>query len=136
VALKNVIGIDHAVVVVRDLDKAAENWKRLGPKVLGGLFCPSGTICGLAGALLANNTEFVSPASISWTRSDDLMVILGGWARCSARCWARSFCLVLEEFLSQITQDWALIMAPALSQVVLFGRGGIAGPLGRLQRLG
>jgi hypothetical protein len=30
VAIKNVIGIDHAVVVVRDLDKAAENWKRLG----------------------------------------------------------------------------------------------------------
>jgi hypothetical protein len=30
VALKNIIGIDHAVVVVRDLDKAAENWKRLG----------------------------------------------------------------------------------------------------------
>jgi hypothetical protein len=30
VALKNVIGIDHAVVVVRDLDNAAENWKRLG----------------------------------------------------------------------------------------------------------
>jgi hypothetical protein len=30
VALKNVIGIDHAVVVVRHLDKAAENWKRLG----------------------------------------------------------------------------------------------------------
>ena len=29
-ALKNVIGIDHAVVVVKDLDKAAENWKRLG----------------------------------------------------------------------------------------------------------
>src|SRR6476646_4647739 len=30
VALKNLIGIDHAVVVVRDLDKAAENWQRLG----------------------------------------------------------------------------------------------------------
>jgi Glyoxalase-like domain len=30
VALKNVIGIDHAVVVVGDLDRAAENWKRLG----------------------------------------------------------------------------------------------------------
>jgi hypothetical protein len=30
VGLKNVIGIDHAVVMVRDLDKAAENWKRLG----------------------------------------------------------------------------------------------------------
>src|SRR5437764_12698855 len=30
VALENVIGIDHAVVLVRHLDAAAENWKRLG----------------------------------------------------------------------------------------------------------
>jgi hypothetical protein len=30
VALKNIVGIDHAVVVTRDLDQAAENWKRLG----------------------------------------------------------------------------------------------------------
>jgi hypothetical protein len=30
VALKNVIGIDHAVVVVKDLDHAAENWRQLG----------------------------------------------------------------------------------------------------------
>ena len=29
-ALKNVVGIDHAVVMVKQLDKAAENWKRLG----------------------------------------------------------------------------------------------------------
>lgn len=29
-ALKNVIGIDHAVVMVRELDRAAEHWKRLG----------------------------------------------------------------------------------------------------------
>jgi len=30
VTLKNVIGIDHAVVMVRNLDQAAENWRRLG----------------------------------------------------------------------------------------------------------
>jgi hypothetical protein len=30
VALKNVIGVDHAVVMARDLDKAAEGWRRLG----------------------------------------------------------------------------------------------------------
>ncbi len=29
-ALKNVIGIDHAVVMVKDLDAAAENYRRLG----------------------------------------------------------------------------------------------------------
>jgi catechol 2,3-dioxygenase-like lactoylglutathione lyase family enzyme len=28
--LKSIIGIDHAVIVVQDLDKAAENWRRLG----------------------------------------------------------------------------------------------------------
>jgi hypothetical protein len=28
--LKNIAGIDHAVVIVRELDQAAENWKRLG----------------------------------------------------------------------------------------------------------
>jgi len=30
VALKNVVGIDHAVVMVKELDKAAEHWKQLG----------------------------------------------------------------------------------------------------------
>src|SRR5919197_6918 len=30
VALKNIIGIDHAVVMVKDLDKAAENYRQLG----------------------------------------------------------------------------------------------------------
>src|SRR6476646_3341896 len=34
VALKNVIGVDHAVIVVGDLDKAAENWRRLGFSVV------------------------------------------------------------------------------------------------------
>lgn len=29
-ALSNVIGVDHAVIVARDLDDAAANWKRLG----------------------------------------------------------------------------------------------------------
>jgi hypothetical protein len=30
VTIKSIAGIDHAVVVVRDLDAASENWKRLG----------------------------------------------------------------------------------------------------------
>ena len=29
-ALKNVVGVDHAVVMAKDLDKAAEGWRRLG----------------------------------------------------------------------------------------------------------
>jgi branched-chain amino acid transport system permease protein len=42
--------------------------------------------------------------------------------------------LVLEEFLSQVTEYWALIMGPLLLLVVLFGRGGIMGLVGRFSR--
>ena len=42
--------------------------------------------------------------------------------------------LLLEEFLSQLTEYWAIIMGPLLLMVVLFGRGGIMGLLGRISR--
>jgi branched-chain amino acid transport system permease protein len=99
-------------------------------------FVISGTICGLAGALLANNTDFVSPAVMYWTRSGDLMVmvILGGMGSLFGPVIGAIVYLMLEEFLSQVTEYWALIMGPLLLLIVLFGRGGILGVLGRLHR--
>jgi branched-chain amino acid transport system permease protein len=99
-------------------------------------FVISGTICGLAGALLANNTDFVSPAVMYWTRSGDLMVmvILGGMGSLFGPVLGAIVYLVLEEALSQVTEYWALIMGPLLLLIVLFGRGGINGLLGRLRR--
>jgi branched-chain amino acid transport system permease protein len=99
-------------------------------------FVISGTMCGLAGALLANNTDFVSPAVMFWTRSGDLMVmvILGGMGSLFGPVIGAIVYLVLEEFLSQLTEYWALIMGPLLLLIVLFGRGGIMGLLGRLSR--
>jgi branched-chain amino acid transport system permease protein len=99
-------------------------------------FVIAGTMCGLAGALLANNTDFVSPAVMYWTRSGDLMVmvILGGMGSLFGPVIGAIVYLVLEEFLSQVTEYWAMIMGPLLLLIVLFGRGGIFGLLGRLQR--
>lgn len=99
-------------------------------------FVISGTMCGLAGALLANNTDFVSPAVMYWTRSGDLMVmvILGGMGTLVGPVMGAVVFLLLEEFLSQITEYWALIMGPLLLLIVLFGRGGIMGLLGRFDR--
>src|SRR5471030_2589635 len=97
-------------------------------------FVIAGTLCGLAGALLANNTDFVSPAVMYWTRSGDLMVILGGMRSLFGPVLGAILYLVLEEFLSQITEYWALIMGPLLLLIVIFGRGGIIGLLGRLSR--
>ena len=98
-------------------------------------FVISGTLCGLTGALLANNTDFVSPAVMYWTRSGDLMVmvILGGMGSLFGPVIGAIIYLVLEEFLSQVTEYWALIMGPLLLLIVLFGRGGIDGLLGRLR---
>lgn len=99
-------------------------------------FVISGTICGLAGALLANNTDFVSPASMYWTRSGDLMVmvILGGMGSLFGPVLGTIAFLLLEEALSQFTEYWALIMGPLLLLIVLFARGGIDGMLGRARR--
>ena len=99
-------------------------------------FVISGTMCGLAGALLANNTDFVSPAVMYWTRSGDLMVmvILGGMGTLFGPVIGAVVYLLLEEFLSQLTEYWAIIMGPLLLLIVLFGRGGIMGLLGRLNR--
>ena len=96
-------------------------------------FVISGTMCGLAGALLANNTDFVSPSIMYWTRSGDLMVmvVLGGMGSLFGPVLGAIVYLVLEEFLSQLTEYWALIMGPLLLLIVLFGRGGIMGLLGR-----
>jgi branched-chain amino acid transport system permease protein len=99
-------------------------------------FVIAGTMCGLAGALLANNTDFVSPATMYWTRSGDLMVmvILGGMGSLFGPVLGAIVYLLLEEALSQVTEYWALIMGPSLLLIVLFGRGGIMGLLGRLRR--
>jgi branched-chain amino acid transport system permease protein len=71
-----------------------------------------------------------------WTRSGDLMVmvILGGMGTLFGPVMGAVVYLLLEEFLSQITEYWALIMGPLLLLVVLFGRGGIMGLFGRLNR--
>jgi branched-chain amino acid transport system permease protein len=99
-------------------------------------FVIAGTMCGLAGALLANNTDFVSPAVMYWTRSGDLMVmvILGGMGSLFGPVIGAIVYLLLEEFLSQVTEYWAMILGPLLLLIVLFGRGGIDGLLGRFNR--
>jgi branched-chain amino acid transport system permease protein len=98
-------------------------------------FVIAGTLCGLAGALLANQTDFVSPAMMYWTRSGDLiiMVVLGGMGSAFGPLFGAVALLVLEEVLSGITEYWQIILGPLLLLVVLFARGGIDGLLGKVR---
>lgn len=94
----------------------------------------AGMICALAGVLFANQTEFVSPAYMTWQRSGELlvMVILGGVGTLHGAIIGAAAYLLLEDGLASLTEHWKMIFGPLLILVVLFGRGGIAGALGQL----
>jgi branched-chain amino acid transport system permease protein len=99
-------------------------------------FVIAGTICGLAGVLLANHTDFISPAMMHWTRSGDLIVmaVLGGMGSVLGPVVGAVAFLLFEEALAGVTEHWQIIMGPLLLAVVLFARGGIDGMLASLRR--
>jgi len=110
-------------------------------------FVIAGMLCGLAGVLLANQADFISPATMHWTRSGDLIVmaVLGGMGSVIGPVLGAVALLVLEETLPHIISGvggfltgqsmtaareyWALVLGPMLLLVVLFARGGIDGIL-------
>src|SRR6185437_388423 len=89
----------------------------------------AGMICALAGVLLANAAELVSPAYAAWQRSGDLliMVILGGAGSVHGAILGAAAVVFTEEVLGRLTEHWRLIYGPLLILAVLFLRGGLAG---------
>ncbi len=108
-------------------------------------FVIAGVLCGLAGVLLANHTNFISPALMHWTRSGDLIVmaVLGGMGTVFGPVIGAVALLVLEETLPHLIgfasyvwtgqeqaaakEYWQLILGPMLLLIVLYARGGIDG---------
>jgi branched-chain amino acid transport system permease protein len=115
-------------------------------------FVIAGAMCGLAGALLANHTGFISPATMHWTRSGDLivMVVLGGMGSSFGPLIGAVVLLALEEALPilikamasplfgdaavRIAEYWQIVLGPLFLLVVLFARGGIDGMLAGARR--
>jgi branched-chain amino acid transport system permease protein len=115
-------------------------------------FVIAGTMCGLAGALLANHTDFISPAMMHWTRSGDLivMVVLGGMGSLFGPLFGAVLLLLLEETLPKLLsllawpvmgsdaaragEYWQIVLGPLLLLVVLTARGGIDGLLAGKRR--
>jgi branched-chain amino acid transport system permease protein len=94
-------------------------------------FVIAGVMCGVAGALLANLTLFISPSISHWTRSGELMVmvIIGGMSTLIGPVLGAITYLFLEEALSGYTEHWQAILGPILVVVVLLGKGGLYGAL-------
>ncbi len=115
-------------------------------------FVIAGVLCGLAGVLLANHTNFISPSLMHWTRSGDLIVmaVLGGMGSVFGPVIGTIVLLMLEEYLPHVIglvsyvttgkeiaaakEYWQLILGPMLLLIVLYARGGIDGLISSVRR--
>jgi branched-chain amino acid transport system permease protein len=94
-------------------------------------FVIAGAVCGVAGALFANLTLFVSPSIMHWTRSGEIMmmVILGGIGTMIGPVLGAAAYLLLESVLSRWSEHWQAILGPLLIIIVLFSKSGLLGLL-------
>lgn len=92
-------------------------------------YVAAGCLASLAGVLLANQVEFVSPAYMSWQRSGELivMVVLGGMGTLAGPIVGAAVFILLEEWLSAFSQHWKLGLGIILLLIVLASRDGVGG---------
>ncbi len=94
-------------------------------------FTIAGAIAGLGGALFANHNLFVSPATLHWTQSATLvvMVLLGGIGYRYGGVLGAATLLLLEEILAAFTDYWHLPLGLILLAIVFFAPRGLAGAI-------
>jgi branched-chain amino acid transport system permease protein len=92
---------------------------------------------GIAGALLAQTTQFVGTDVLSFSRSAELMVMLivGGTGMLYGGLVGAAVFLVAHEYLSDINPTyWEFWLGAFLIAIVMFGRDGVLGACLRLAR--
>lgn len=98
-------------------------------------YCFSAAVAGVAGALLAQTTQFVGIESIGFNRSAEILIILvlGGTGRLyGGMAGAIVYMLVHDVFADIDPQFWMFWLGVFLIAAVMLGRGGIMGMLSRL----
>lgn len=104
-------------------------------KRLIAIFTVSAAMAGVAGALLAQTTQFVGIDSLGFPRSAELliMLVLGGVGRLYGALVGAAVFMIAKDYLSGLNPVyWQFWIGILLIVVVMFGRGGI---LGRLEAL-
>ena len=98
------------------------------------LFVIAGALGGLAGALMANQQNYISPNLLHWTQSGTMMimVILGGVGTLFGGALGALVLLVLEEVFADYTTHWQFYVGWILLAAVLFAPRGLVS-LGALQ---
>jgi branched-chain amino acid transport system permease protein len=100
------------------------------PRRLIAIFTVSAAMAGVAGALLAQTTQFVGLDSLGFPRSAELLIILvlGGVGRLYGAMIGAAVFMIAKDYLSGLNPVyWQFWIGMLLIVVVLFGRGGIMG---------
>ena len=94
-------------------------------------FVIAGVVCGLAGFLLGNLTEFLTPEYMHWFRSGELMimVMVGGMGTLFGPLFGAFAYIMMEDFLAHFTEYWQFYFGPILILLVLFAKQGLWGLL-------
>jgi branched-chain amino acid transport system permease protein len=97
-------------------------------------FVIAGAIAGLAGALLVNHNNFISPNTLHWTQSGSLliMILIGGVGHLFGGIVGAALMLLMEEVLSAYTNHWHLALGVVLLAVVFLAPKGLAPLLAKL----
>jgi branched-chain amino acid transport system permease protein len=102
-------------------------------------FTVGAAIAGVAGALLAQTTQFVGIDSLGFPRSAELliMLVLGGAGYLYGALVGAATFMLLQDYLSNLSAVyWQFWLGLLLVVLVLFARGGlIGGTLGLRRRL-
>jgi branched-chain amino acid transport system permease protein len=102
---------------------------------LRAVFTVSAAVAGVAGALLAQTTQFVGIDVLGFPRSAELMIILvlGGTGRLyGALVGAAIFMLAQDRISALDPAYWQFYLGLMLVLIVLFARGGVLGGLERI----
>lgn len=125
-------------LVLRGIGENRKRMLALGSPVesrIRAAYSLSAAIAGIAGALLAQTTQFVGIDSIGLNRSFEILIILvlGGTGRLyGGLIGAIAYMLLRSAFSDLSPQYWMFWLGCVLMGVVLLGRGGIMGLLARL----
>jgi branched-chain amino acid transport system permease protein len=94
-------------------------------------FVIAGSVCGMAGALSANQALFVSPSLLHWTRSGELLIIVvvGGSSLLFGPVIGAIAYLTVEYVLAGSTVHWQGVLGTLLILLILFSQRGIVGLL-------
>jgi branched-chain amino acid transport system permease protein len=95
------------------------------------VFMISGAICGLAGALLVNHSEYATPSLLHWTVSGNLivMIVLGGVGTIVGPLLGSLALTFMEAALSTYTPHWQIFLGPILITVLIVAPRGLVGAL-------